>query len=309
MMNRRWVVGALVGVGFCQGVVAEGVSAALTAERGYRVDRMHWNIAGDTSGQNPNILSELTWNNLVTRQTKLKLDLHGEALYLFGGASYGDIVSGANQDSDYFHDNRQTEFSRSNNGAGGRVADATVGVGYRFEGVSSPGVKGYLMPMAGYSMRRQELTMFNGKQTVDLSEPPSLGPFPGLNSSYDTEWSSLWGGVSLVNESLASGLKLVLDFKYHLASYDAEANWNLRTDFAHPKSFEHKADGEGVTIAFNVTSPLNRHMSWLVGIDYGNWFTDHGNDIVYFSDGNIGTTRLNEVKWVSLALNLGLILH
>ncbi len=314
MSNRRWVVILLVGTGVCQGAAAEpgeaGQGFELTAERGYRVDRLDWTIAGQGNGQSPNILSELTWNNLVTRQTKLKLDLSSGALHLFGSGGYGDIDSGANQDSDYFLDNRQAEFSRSNNGAGGRIADASVGVGYRLEAPASRGYRGYLMPMAGYSMHRQELTMFNGNQTMDpYNDPPSLGPFAGLNSSYDTEWRGVWGGMSFVNESLASGLKLVLDVKYHMVRYDAVADWNLRTDFAHPKSYTHSANGQGVTVAFNVTSPLNRHISWLVGVDYGNWTTDHGVDTIYFSDGDVGSTRLNEVNWESLSLNLGLMLR
>ncbi len=308
MVNRRWVVALLISVCVCRGAMAE-VAAEVTVEQGYRVDRLNWNIAGNTNGQNPNVLSELTWNNLVTRQTKLRLDLHNEAVYLFGGVGYGDIGSGANQDSDYFFNGRVGEFSRSNNEAGGRVADADIGIGYRFEGPSSRGYKGYLMPAAGYSVHRQELTMFNGNQTIDLFEPPELGPFPGLNSSYDTEWRGLWGGASLVNESLASGLKLVLEVKYHLVSYSAVADWNLRTDFAHPKSYEHNADGQGMTVAFNVTAPLNSHFSWLVGLDYGNWRTDYGVDTVYLAAGGIAQTRLNEVRWQSLALNLGLLLR
>ena len=31
---------------------------------GYRKDNLDWNIAGDTTGNHPNILSELTWDDV-----------------------------------------------------------------------------------------------------------------------------------------------------------------------------------------------------------------------------------------------------
>lgn len=41
----------------------------------------------------------------------------------------------------------------------------------------------------------------------------------------------------------------ILSFKYHSVIYYAEANWNLGTDFEHPKSFEHDTNGTGVVIS------------------------------------------------------------
>jgi hypothetical protein len=39
---------------------------------GYRVDDLNWNIAGDINGNNPNIISELTWDDLESYQLKFQ---------------------------------------------------------------------------------------------------------------------------------------------------------------------------------------------------------------------------------------------
>ena len=39
---------------------------------GYRADDLDWNIAGDINGNNPNVLSELTWDDVKSYQVKLQ---------------------------------------------------------------------------------------------------------------------------------------------------------------------------------------------------------------------------------------------
>ena len=39
---------------------------------GYRRDDLDWNIAGDSNGNNPNILSELTWDDIESYQVKFQ---------------------------------------------------------------------------------------------------------------------------------------------------------------------------------------------------------------------------------------------
>ena len=43
--------------------------------------------------------------------------------------------------------------------------------------------------------------------------------------------------------------------------------------------------------------------------DYQDWSTDEGTDRVFFADGTIAKTQLNEVNWSSYALSLGLSLR
>ena len=87
-----------------------------TLSAGYRVDDLDWSIAGNINGNNPNVLSELTWDDVESYQVKLQGNfVWPNIIALKGYVNYGWIFDGDNQDSDYLGDNRTLEFSRSNN--------------------------------------------------------------------------------------------------------------------------------------------------------------------------------------------------
>ncbi len=270
----------------------------LTLSTGLRSDKFDWNIAGDTGGANPNVLSELTWRDLDIYQIKGKLAVETNRVYIRGSVAYGLIYNGVNQDSDYNGDNRTLESSRSNNRADdGSVWDVSGGVGYVFRLTPSSRATLDLIPLAGFSYNKQNLTITDGFQTI-----PATGPFPGLNSTYEARWTGPWAGVDLIYRF--DRLTLSGTFEYHVASYYAEADWNLRTDFAHPKSFEHTANGTGVVASLGGNYSLSKE--WAVGgsFDYQDWRAEDGTDRTFLSDGSIAETKLNEVNWTSEALML-----
>ncbi len=83
-----------------------------TLSTGYRSDDLDWNIAGDINGNNPNVLSELTWDDVESYQVKLQGSIvWPNIIALRGYANYGWVFDGDNQDSDYLGDNRTFEFS------------------------------------------------------------------------------------------------------------------------------------------------------------------------------------------------------
>ncbi len=291
---------AVLGAASCalSTVVNADAGVAVSAEAGYRVDNLDWNIA-DIDGD-PNILSELTWSSLNIRQVKLNLDVTYKRLRLFGMVGYGEIDKGDNQDSDYNANNRQAEFSRSNNQAEGDVNDVSVGLGYVIETSQRRGAQAYFMPMAGYSIHKQELKMTNGFQAI-----PATGAFSGLNSSYDTEWNGPWVGMSFWETDARRGLTVGLDLIYHKTDYDAEANWNLRTDFAHPLSFEHWSDATGLTASLHGRYAVSKSWDFIMSLDYQSWQTDVGVDRVYAAAGGSTDTQLNDANWDSIALNFG----
>ena len=98
-------------------------------------------------------------------------------------------------------------------------------------------------------------------------------------------------------------------YEYHWADYHAKANWNLRNDLAHPKSFEHNADATGSVIATGFNIALHEHAALNINFDYQSWSTDNGTHKVFFSNGKTAKTRLNEVNWSTYALSLGLTLR
>lgn len=273
---------------------------------GYRRDDLDWNIAGDSSGNNPNILSELTWDDLESYQVKFQANLvWPNIIALRGLADYGWIFDGENQDSDYLADDRTWEFSRSNNNADdGDVWDVSLAIGYPFR--TGQNVIGTITPLVGYSHHEQNLKVSDGFQTI-----PATGPFSGLDSSYDTKWKGPWLGIDMhfraaEIKTFAHRFETFFSYEYHWADYEAEADWNLRDDFEHPKSFEHDADGNGWIIRAGFNFVLQRHIALNFNFDYQDWSTDSGTDKVFFADGTTAKTRLNEVNWTSYALGLGL---
>ena len=276
-----------------------------TLNIGYRKDDLDWNIAGDVTGNNPNILSELTWSDIEIIQLEFGLArFFSNGVVLKGDIAYGFIFDGNNQDSDYFGDNRTLEFSRSNNSTDdGNTTDFSIALGYFLPLLTnnfstSPLVIG-ATPLVGLSFHAQNLTITDGFQTI-----PLLGPFPGLNSSYDAKWYGPWAGIEL-NFRIHLVHEILFGGEYHWADYYGEANWNLRIDLAHPKSFEHEADGSGTVLWVGYNYFFNPKWSLSASYKYQKWETDPGIDRIFFADGTQIVTRLNEVNWESSAFKVG----
>ena len=88
--------------------------------------------------------------------------------------------------------------------------------------------------------------------------------------------------------------------------YDADANWNLRSDYQHPVSFSHEADGNGFVAGVKLLFEAKNRWGINVGMNAQEMSTDPGIDRIYYADGTIAETRLNEVKWRSFIFEAGL---
>lgn len=289
---------------------AADATTELSLSAGYRQDNLDWNIAGDLSGANPNILSELKWTGIGSFNIKAGLKaVFNKALYVRGAFSGGRSSSGENQDSDYSGDNRTGEFSRSNNKGGGDVWDASAGVGIKSAHRYSSGLNANrhssglfeFIPLIGYSYHRQSLKITDGRQTI-----PATGAFSGLDSSYDVEWIGPWVGADFAFRR--PDLNFYGSMEFHVASYHAEADWNLRTDFRHPTSFEHFASGGGAVFSGAMDFPVSKGSPWLfsASVDMQAFQTTGGLDRTYMATGAIIDTELNEVNWNSFSLMAGL---
>jgi hypothetical protein len=226
---------------------------------------------------------------------------------LDGMIAYADLYDGNNQDSDYFGDERTLEFSRSNNKSDdGEALDWSAGAGYRYYLDPQQGILEGLFPaddlwltvLGGYSYHELNLIITDGFQTI-----PAIGSFAGLHSSYWAEWDGPWAGIELIGSK--SKLFGTFRFEYHWADYYGSANWNLRSNFQHPKSFEQEADGRG--LVFNLGAGYKLTNNWVLDFrfDIQEWKTDPGIDRTFASSGTITEIRLNEVNWESKAFMLG----
>ena len=275
---------------------------------GYRQDALNWNIAGNSQGNNPNVLSELTWDDLNINELRLGARLYYKQKFCLRGAiQYGFIVSGENQDSDYLEDDRQGEFSRSNNDAGsGNILDTEIGVGYALIFGSD---FFSITPFGGYSYHQQNLRMRDGNQTITWEGGPPLGAFSDLDSTYDAEWKGFWIGLEPKIRlkkiyRYVNIFAIYASFSYHWLDYAAQADWNLRSDFEHPKSFEHTADGVGTTLSFGIQATVSNAWFLNVGYEQRRWSAASGRDRVFLVNGAVLETRLNEVNWESQVFKL-----
>lgn len=270
---------------------------------GYRRDDLQWNKAG--LGGHPNILSELTWEDIEIATINLGATFYlRNSWFVNGDVVWGEIVDGDNQDSDYWGNNRTMEFSRSNNGADeGNILDLSLAVGYRYDWLLDADSRSHfeLRPKIGLAYHSQNLKAVDGYQTI-----PALGPFPGLDSSYDTSWFGPWAGLETVFYQ-DQRFKLGLNLEYHYVSYDAEAQWNLRSDLAQPTSFEHEADGSGWVAEINTQWYFTPDLALTLDLQYQQWLADrNGKDKMYFADGSEIQLKFNEADWESYGVSLGL---
>lgn len=303
---------------------AELPETALVLSSGYRQDQLDWNIAGTASGTSPNVISELTWRDMDILQLKAEVTGRSPQQFYFRGAlGYGMALDGENQDSDYAGDNRTLEFSRSVNGVdGSTVIDLSGALGYEISFGDQQ--QHALIPLLGYSLHLQNMRMTDGNQALwngvyaqmlDPTLPGTvpLGPFSGLDSSYDSRWAGPFLGLDLLWDLREQG-NAFLRLEYHWVKYHAEADWNLREDFAHPVSFEHDADGQGWVLEAGWTQPLPGD-GWVWGVSVGlqRWRTGEGDTRFYLVDpappcngACYSQTQLNEVNWISRTILLTL---
>ena len=279
---------------------------------GQREGELRWNIASDASGnRTPNILSELTFADLSIFEVQGGVNIRFNHGILRNIRLEGNIKSGTNSDglvtdSDYDGDNRTNEYSRSeSNPDGSTTLDGKFILGYEMQWSEHI----VITPLFGYRYNRQSLKMKEGVQILDTRPVAlSLGPFSSqLNSAYEAEWNSAIFGLETQYRSQRHQLSLRLE--YTLADYYAEANWNLRSDFAHPKSFAHWARGTGNNIEFRYQYNVSPSFSLWVSYRLEDWVTNEGDDTVYFSDGTKAGTQLNEVVWESNAKSAGFSLN
>lgn len=242
-----------------------------------RSDRLDWNIAGN----NVNILSELTWTDLHIAQVYWGAQyVTPEGLVLRGGFALGSSYEdGKNQDSDYDGNNRTEEFSRSNNTGTVKTAwDFEGSLGRAFQFWQRTDTFLQVTPAIGYAYHRLDLRMTKGVQTI-----PDEGPFSGLNSSYNTTWDGFYVELDLWWQ-LSKHWALTGSAQFHQYHYVGTANWNLRRDFAHPKSFEHISEGNGVTLTGGVSYMFGNGMHLSLIGTYRDWSVDAGIDRTFLSN-------------------------
>lgn len=295
----------------------------VSVDTGVRVNDFDWNIAADPTGTLvPNILSELTWSDITLFEVKggvmhfqpVDIANFRGGFQVEGSLTYGEVLDGKNQDSDYLGNNRTLEFSRSNNSSdSGYAFSGEALIGYKMflasgrtrlpgygSGVDTTPISLRLMPLAGYGYHKQQYEMTDGVQTI-----PPVGAFDGLSSEYTAEWMGPF--VGLETEFLLDDNQMFsVRGKYHKLDYDAEAVWNLRDNFQQSPSYKQDAnDGLGLSLDAKYVYAFNPHSSVTLGLGFNKRNVEDGTDTIFFTDGSVGKTRLNEVNDKSTTAHVG----
>jgi hypothetical protein len=267
-------------------LVKKKLNATLSA--GVVEENLTWSIAGNLSGKNPNIYSELIWKDVRGGQVSLDITYNfWKAFVIHADIASAFIFAGSATDSDYEQDNRTSRvFFATPRSDKGNLFSLHPSIGYQIA-ISK---KLILTPEAGYGLSTQKLFLLDDA---------------GLNSTYQTLWKGFfWSARSdlYVNEKFGCHLGAT----YHQVNYHAEADWNLIETFRHPVSFEHTAKGYGITADLAFAYQLTKSWALVVSGEIFKWTTGIGIDTLYLNDGADARTRLNDVTRNGYGIKLGM---
>ncbi len=265
----------------------------VSVSAGRQEEDFHWSIAGNLSGQNPNVLSELKWKDVTGTNFNASIQWNvWRRFSVYADYNRVNVHSGNINDADYAGDNR-TEPTYNENFADnkGYTTAWNAGAGYIIFNNSLFS----LTPYFGYTKSSQLFYITDNS-----------GQFSGLNSSYEAWWK---GAFLKVRSSLKiwSNLKAMVDVTYSQVSYSANGDWNLISQFQHPLSYSHSAKGYGINAGAKLVYNINRYIGLNVGYNYFNWQTGNGTDQLYLVTHEIDKTQLNGVYRNGYTFNVGVV--
>lgn len=266
----------------------------------YSTENFDWSIAGNSMGQNPNVLSEVKWKNIKGPGMGLDIRLNiWSPIFLKVNYQRNSIKSGKVSDTDYASDNRTNPGYQAN-------LNSNEGFSYNYAAVGGYGLKLNpslkLSPFAGYLKNTQHLHLKDFKEETD----PAIKT---LNSTYQANWTGPVIGIE-ANLRLSNQLSINGMLNYKQLKYKAVANWNLIDAFAHPVSFRHTANGNGTDGLLQVNFRFNPVLSVFVRGNYNYSNTGKGTDELFLADGQAVQSQFNAAirHGAGLAAGLGLSL-
>lgn len=269
--------------------------------------QFNWNIANDLTGKiTPNILSELTYKDLSIAEGTSQFSIYKNHGALSGLMSetkldVGSVLSGSAQDSDFNGDNRNDEYSRSiANLKGSSIVSATTAIGYRTH--TNPYTE--WRALLGYSFNEQNFIKREGREIISTDNSHPLAAYNNLDSQYNAQWQGPWLGGEWHWKQARHTLGVRAE--QHWPDYYAQADWNLREELAHPKSFDQTAKGKGQVVQLSYSYALTQQLHLILQAHYEKWGAISGIDTLYFANGNSAQTRLNEANWSSQGFSLGI---
>ncbi|SFM86445.1 hypothetical protein SAMN05428949_1092 [Chitinophaga sp. YR627] len=259
---------------------AQNVEFAVTG--GYQTADLRWSIAGNGSGQSPNILSEVKWRSLSGPLVAVKGQFNlNSRLFIKGALSRSFIRSGNATDTDYAEDDRQRPSYHAQLDADeGYLSAFRLYGGYHL--LQRPGVR--LAIFAGYAANKEFLFLLDHAAYVSGEK--------NLRCTYNTSWKGISGGFSGLYR-VTSWLDLTGELQYGQMNYNAVADWNLIDAFQHPVSFKHHARGFDLNGTVTGIFRLKSYLSLLLSGALRHAATGTGTDQLFLESGTVQTTQFN----------------
>lgn len=248
---------------------------------GYQHEDFRWSIAGNVSGNNPNILSELIWKQLTGPVAGIEGEWNfWKSFSVRSAYSRLFISSGKVTDMDYQGDNRtQRSYYGAFDANNGNSVSWRTTLDYKID--LTPSFS--LLPALGYVLHSQSLFL--------LSDDPSLGSNK-LRSTYATTFKGATLGVRAVI-AVSKRVSFQPSILYDQVKYHGKANWNLIPTFNHPLSFEDEANGYNIEGGLKGSYACNNYIDLFLSANYLYGNTGKGTDRLYETNGQQPVTQFN----------------
>lgn len=263
---------------------------------GYQQENFSWSIAGNSSGTNPNIYSELIWKNLSGPLAGAELEFNiWRSFWIRSSISRLFIVSGKVTDMDYQGDNRtnRSYYGAFDSDKGNSFSWRTT-LEYKIPLTASIS----LSPAIGYVYHIQSLYL--------LSDNAGLGNNK-LRSTYATNYEGATIGARAAF-ILTKKFSLEPSLYYDQIKYHGKADWNLITTFEHPLSFEDIANGYDIKTGIKANYSWKDYCSFFLAGNYFYSNTGTGTDRLYQTNGQQPLTQFNGATRHFWAIKAGISL-
>ncbi len=250
-----------------------------------------WSIAGDEQGKNPNILSELSYDDILSLGFYINLRYRVlQRCYFTLKIENAEHLKGKGSDIDYIEDNRlQPSYElnfESNKGCSQQLKS-----GVQFEMYK---IRGNIVSIGSSYINSYHLFSMTSKNERSL----------------DTWYSTREQGIDF-------NVKATIDFKekvyingsfiYDIVSYKAIGNWNLIPAFRHPISFMQESNGKNLTGIITIKSRISKDWFILLEGSFINKNIRKGTDEAYLSNGTTHITQFNGANGMSKSIKLGIL--
>jgi hypothetical protein len=263
---------------------------------GYQQENFRWSIAGNSSGNNPTIYSELIWKQLSGPLAGVEGEWNFWRSFSIRSAfSRLFIVSGKVTDMDYQGDNRtdRSYYGAFDSNKGNTLSWRTS---LEYKILLTPSIS--LSPDIGYVLHTQSLFL--------LSDDASLGNNK-LRSTYATVYKGVTIGLRAAF-TLKKKFSIEPSLLYDQVKYRGKADWNLIPSFDHPLSFEDIANGYDLEAALKGGYAWNDHCSLFLSGNYFYGNMGKGTDRLYQTNGQQPLTQFNGALRHFWGIRLGISL-